>query len=113
MAIVLFSGVMKERQKCKPQDSVSFRFRFNRDAFAQTNLNLNKKITAAPQTAVNISYTVPPRIAVSSYKQGDNNDLILQIKIKIQELGYYREDAELSGACNGTKGPVIFKGRND
>jgi len=52
--------------------------------------------------AVFASAYVPSQIAAASYKQGDTNGLILQIKQRMQELGYFSAGAELSGSYNST-----------
>lgn len=65
--------------------------------------------TATPQR-----YTVPPQIASASLLPGDNNDAILQIKQKMQRLGYFREGAELSGRYNDTmtERVMLFQANN-
>lgn len=49
-----------------------------------------------------VSSSVPSKLANATYKQGDNNDLVLQIKKRMQELGYFSAGAELSGSYNST-----------
>ncbi len=58
------------------------------------------KTTATPKPTA--SYTVPPSIAAATYKEGDDSNLILQIKQKMQQLGYFKENADLSGKYNST-----------
>ncbi len=57
--------------------------------------------TARP-TATPSPHTVPPWLASASLQPGDNNDAILQVKQRMQQLGYFRQGAELSGNYNST-----------
>ena len=69
---------------------------------APTNIPTIKPTTVPTAKQTEVANTVPPQIARASLKPGDNNDAILQIKQKMQQLGYFREGAELSSSYNST-----------
>lgn len=58
--------------------------------------------TATPKAAATKApqYTVPPRLASAKYELGTNTQEVLQIKQRMQLLGYFSEGAELSGNYN-------------
>ena len=57
-----------------------------------------KPATAKPTTVSR--YTVPPKVAAAVFKQGNSSDAVLQVKKKMQELGYYNAGADLSSSYN-------------
>jgi len=63
--------------------------------------NPEAAFTPAPENPAAM-YTVPPQLAGRSFRQGDHHAAILQIKEKMQELGYYRADAALTDGYNDT-----------
>lgn len=62
---------------------------------------IRKTATPKPATATpKAQYTIPPHIGRASYVLGTNTEEILEIKKRMQVLGYFSAGAELSGNYN-------------
>lgn len=67
---------------------------------AQAPTRSAKTATPKPQATQKPQNTVPPRIAKASYQLGDNTDEVLEIKRRMQLLGYFSANADLTGNYN-------------
>lgn len=64
-------------------------------------------------TLVSDEYTVPDRLLNKQYELGENSKEILEIKQRMQKLGYFREGAELTGNYNSTMQERILMFQKD
>jgi len=58
------------------------------------------RLATRPSATPTPAFTVPPALAAATFRMGESSDAILQIKLKMQEYGYFRQTAELSGQYN-------------
>ena len=88
-----------------------------KQAGVDVQIGSSSKATAAPRatatprtivtsdtsyTLVEKSYDVPSHLLSKQYTLGENSKEVLEIKQRMQKLGYFKAGAELSGNYNGT-----------
>ena len=69
------------------------------DLSSSTSKNITSK-SSSQTMKLSAQHTVPPNIANASYQLGSNTEEVLAIKKRMQLLGYFVENAELSGNYN-------------